>query len=117
MILSGAPDTYTANACAQVASTSNAWVQVIAPGANAAGIYVSHVFCLFGAQSAQYRAHTALPASDADGVGFAHAGGTSTSTGAVDPNCKRADVGAIIPAGQGLYCKSDQWSSIFYRVL
>lgn len=105
-------ETYVADACAQVASTSYAWTQVIAPGANTAGIYLQCIAMISSGADAKWRAHTVTPTSDADGIGL---GIVSGATGVFGPRIDR--MGLIIPAGMGVYVSSNGASSIFYQIL
>ena len=112
--ISGAAKPYIARSAAQVSSTSGAWVQVIAPGTNVNGVYISHLVCTDPNNAAEWRAHTGTPASSADGVELGLVGGIIF---AGVPNVYRFDVGAIIPPGQGVFCKSGARSTMYHQVL
>lgn len=110
-MISGGNRQYIARSAAQVASTGGAWTQVIAPGSNTNGIFVSHLVCTdVGTDKyATWRAHTSTPASAADGVELGRVGASNL--------IYRFEVGSIIPAGQGLYVSSNANSTIHYQVL
>lgn len=97
-----------ANSAAQVNSSGGVWVQVIAPASNTGGIYMGRV-TVWGEDAAYLhtvKAHTALPASMADGVTLAQVKGTQEV---------RPDL--IVPPGQGIYVFCSAPIQLFYRVL